>query len=200
MGRGYDQLSLADREEISRLQAAGLTIRKIAASLDRAPSTISREVRRNSGTTIGYRPCYASEQAKARRWSRSRLSNDADLRRAVLDGLKKGWSPEQVAGRLKRDAGHSVISHESIYRFVYAQIDRTNDFSWRLLLPRGKSKRGFRGRRGGSPTSFIKARFPSLSARSRPPIARPLDIGKPTSFSLPNTARPSSPFTIATAG
>ena len=158
--RGYDQLSLADREEISRLQAAGLTIRKIAAALDRAPSTISRELRRNSGTTIGYRPCYASEQAKARRWSGSRLSNDADLRRAVLDGLKKGWSPEQVAGRLKREAGHSVISYESIYRFIYAQIDRTNDFSWRLLLPRRKSKRGFRGRRGGSPASFIKARIP----------------------------------------
>jgi IS30 family transposase len=160
MGRGYDQLSLEDREEISRLQAAGLSIRKIAAALDRSPSTISRELRRNSGRTVGYRPSYASEQTKARRWSGSRLMKEPDLRGAVLDGLKKGWSPEQVAGRLRQVAGHPVISHESIYRFIYAQIDRTNDFSWRFLLPRAKSKRGRRRRPGGSPASFIKARIP----------------------------------------
>ena len=200
MGRGYDQLSLEDREEISKLQAAGLSIRKIAAALDRSPSTISRELRRNRGRTVGYRPSYASEQAKARRWSGSRLMKEPDLRQAVLDGLKRGWSPEQVAGRLERDAGHPVISHESIYRFIYAQIHRTNDFSWRLLLPRSKSKRGRRRRPGGSPASFIKARIPWLIARVRLPIDRPPDIGKPTSFSSPNTARPFLPFTIATAG
>jgi transposase, IS30 family len=168
MGPWYAQLSLEDREEISKLQAAGFSIRKIATALDRSPSTISRELRRNSGRSVGYRPSYASEQAKARRWSGSRLMKDPELRGAVLDGLKKGWSPEQVAGRLERDAGHPVISHESIYRFIYAQIHRTNDFSWRLLLPRGKSKRGRRRRPGGSPASFIKARVP---VAQRPSVA-----------------------------
>ena len=160
MGKRYAQLSLEDRCEISRLQAAGLSLRKIAAAVDRAPSTISRELNRNRGRQVGYKPSYAAEQAKARRWSGSRLMREPDLRRAVLDRLAQGWSPEQIAGRLKLDAGHPVISHESIYRFIYAEIARTKDYRWRLYLPRTKSKRGFRGRRGGSPAGFIEGRIP----------------------------------------
>ena len=62
------------------------------------------------------------------------------------------------------ESGKKVISHESIYRFIYAQLARTNDYSWRRYLPRGKSKRGWRGRKGGSPASFIPLRRP-LSER-----------------------------------
>ena len=160
MGRGYAQLSLEDRCEISQLQAAGRSIRQIAAALDRSPSTIARELKRNRGRQVGYKPGYADEQARARRWSGSRLEREADLRNTVLDRLKCGWSPEQVAGRMARDTGRPVISHETIYRFIHAQIARTGDYSWRLLLPRAKSKRGFRGRKGGSPASFIEGRVP----------------------------------------
>lgn len=88
--------------------------------------------------------------------------------------------PEQVAGRLERERGHKVISHETIYRFIYAQIRRTSDGSWRHYLPRAKSKRGWRGKRGGSPASFIDGRVSWSSARPRLPIARPTAIGKPT--------------------
>lgn len=158
MGRSYAQLSLEDRCTISRLHAEGCSLRQVAAALDRAPSTIAREIKRNSGREVGYKPSYADEQARARRWSGSRLERQPDLRNTVLAYLKRGWSPEQVAGRLARQAGHTVISHESIYRFVYAQIARTKDYSWRLFLPRAKSKRGFRGRKGGSPASFIEGR------------------------------------------
>jgi len=160
MGRRYDQLSLEDRCEIARLQAAGYSLRQIAAALDRAPSTISREMKRNRGRHVGYKPTYAQEQTRARRWAGSRLEREPDLRRAVLKRMAEGWSPEQVAGRLARQAGHNVISHESIYRFIYAQITRTKDYRWRHYLPRGKSKRGFRGRRGGSSASFIEGRIP----------------------------------------
>ena len=59
----------------------------------------------------------------------------------------KGMVSDQVAGRLKREKRRRVISYESIYRFINAQIRRTKDYSWRHYLPRGKSKRGFRGRR-----------------------------------------------------
>jgi transposase, IS30 family len=171
MGRSYDQLSLEDRCEIARLQAAGRSVREIAADLDRAPSTISRELSRNSGRQTGYKPTYAQEQAKARRWAGSRLDREPALRRAVIERLARGWSPEQVAGRLAREAGRNVISHESIYRFIHAQIARTKDYAWRRYLPRGKSKRGFRGRRGGSSASFIQGRIPvskrPLAAASR---------------------------------
>lgn len=160
MGRKYKQLSLEERCEIARLQAEGRSIGQIAAALDRAPSTISREVRRNRGRQVGYKASYAQEQTRARRWSGSRLEREPELRRAVLERLAKGWSPEQVAGRLARQAGRKVISHESIYRFIYAQIARTKDYRWRHYLPRGKSRRGLRGRKGGSSATLIEGRIP----------------------------------------
>jgi transposase, IS30 family len=158
MGQSYEQLSLEERCAIARLREAGQSIRQIAAALDRPPSTVSREMKRNSGSQVGYRPGYADEQARARRWSGSRLERDEGLREAVLDRLAGGWSPEQIAGRLALEAGCKVISHETIYRFVYAQMKRTQDFGWRLYLPRAKTRRGWRGKRGGSPASFIKER------------------------------------------
>ena len=168
MGRRYEQLSLEDRCEIARLQANGSSIRQIATALDRAASTISREIRRNRGRQVGYKPSYAQEQTKARRWTGSRLEREAGLRQAVLKRLARGWSPEQVAGRLARENGRKVISYESIYRFIYVQIARHKDYSWRRYLPRGKSKRGLRGRRGGSSASFIDGR---VSLSERPPAA-----------------------------
>ena len=167
MGR-YEQLSLEDRCEIARLCAEGRSVRQIAAALDRAPSTITRELKRNRGKTIGYKPSYAQEQAKARRWVGSRLDREPALRRAVQERLAQGWSPEQVAGRMAREAGRKVISYESIYRYIYAQIARKKDYRWRFYLPRAKSKRGFRGRRGGSAAHLIEGR---VSVAERPPAA-----------------------------
>ena len=157
MGRSYEQLSLEDRCQIAGLQAEGRSVRQIAAALDRAPSTVSRELRRNRGVQA-YKAGYAQERTRARRWTGSRLEREPGLRRAVEKRLAAGWSPEQIAGRLARDHGHKVISYESIYRFVYAQIARTKDYRWRRYLPRGKSKRGCRGRKGGSSVSFIEGR------------------------------------------
>jgi IS30 family transposase len=164
MGCKYKQLSLEDRCAITRLQAEGRSIRQMAAALDRSASTIARELKRNRGRH-DYKASYAEQQTKARRWAGSRLERDPALRRDVLERLARGWSPEQVAGRLSRERGGKVISYESIYRFIYAQIARTKDYRWRLYLPRGKSKRGFRGRRGGSSASFIEAR---VSVAERP--------------------------------
>ena len=62
--------------------------------------------------------------------------------------------------RLAVEAGRGVISHESIYRFIYRQLARTKDYGWRHYLPRAKWKRGWRGRKGGSPASFMALRRP----------------------------------------
>jgi IS30 family transposase len=161
MGKNYAQLSLEERITIACLQEGGQSIRQIASALDRAASTISREIKRNVGTGIKaiYRPAYADELAWSRRWQGSKLERQPDLRVLVLDRLAMGWSPEQVAGRLACEQGKPVISHESIYRFLYAQIRRTNDFSWRLYLPRAKFKRGYRGRKGGASQLHIKHRI-----------------------------------------
>lgn len=164
MGKCFEQFGLEARCEIAERRKAGQSLRQIAAALDCSASSVSRELRRNQSAQA-YKPAYADQQARARRWSGSRLLRDADLQRQVLDLLRLGRSPEQVAGQLKREAGRPVISHESIYRFVHSQIARTKDYSWRHYLPRGKSKRGYRGRRGGSSTSFLQGRV-SISDRS----------------------------------
>ena len=83
----------------------------------------------------------------------------------MLHRLGQGWSPQQVVGRLALEAGGTVISHESIYRFIYAGIRRTKNYAWRHYLPRAKSKRGWRGRKGGSPASFIAQRRPIAPGR-----------------------------------
>ena len=171
MGTRYNQLGIEERCEIARLHAQGQTIRKIAASLDRAASTVARELKRNGSRSQGYQPRYANQQSRASRWTGSKLERDSQLRELVLSGLGQGWSPEQVAGRLARESGRRVISHESIYRFIYGQMARKKDYLWRHYLPRGKSKRGWRGRKGGSPASFIHLRRP-LAERPREAVDR----------------------------
>ena len=151
----YNQLSFEERCSIARLREAGQSIRQIAAALDRQPSTITRELKRNSGAKVGYRPGYAQQQREARRWNGARLEREEALRETILDRLADGWSPEQVCGRLAREAGQRIISHETIYRFVYAQLKRTNDRRWRFYLPRAKYKRGWRTK-GGWPRQTDK--------------------------------------------
>ena len=167
MGTNYDQLSVTERGAVARLRAEGRSIRHIAAALDRSASTIARELKRNSGRQIGYRASYAQQQTQARRWRGSRLEREPDLRRLVLEGLKKGWSPEQVCGWLERQQGRRPISPESIYRFIQAQITRHKDYRWRHYLPRAKSRRGFRGRKGGSSALHIQDR---VSIEQRPAV------------------------------
>jgi IS30 family transposase len=174
MGRVYEQLSLEERCEIARLRSAGTSIRQIAAALGRQPSSISRELKRNvgQGPRAGpYAPVYAQAQTSARRWSGVKLERDEALRNQVLEALAAGLSPEQVAGRLSLEQGRPVIGCETIYRFIYAQLKRTNDGRWRLYLPRAKFRRGRRARRGGSPASFIQQRVP-LTERSSQALTR----------------------------
>ena len=166
MGKHYGHFSLEERCQVAELHQAGHSIQQIAAALDRSPSSISRELKRNRGVQVGYKPTYAQEQAAARRWKGSRLERNAELRDLVLDRLKGGWSPEQIAGWLARSKAVTRISHESIYRFIYDQIRRTNDGSWRHYLPRAKGKRGQRRRTSRSSVSLIKGR---VSIALRPP-------------------------------
>ena len=160
MGKHYRQIFFAERCEVARLLAAGASKRQIATALGRAPSSITREVERNGSPTAGYEPKLADDKAWARRWGGSRMERDTALRDVVLGYLQQSWSLEQVSGHLAREAGAPVISHETIYRFIYAQQARTKNGNWRHYLPRAKSKRGWRGRRGGSPASFIAQRRP----------------------------------------
>lgn len=159
MGARYRQIGIEERCEIARLSSEGRSIRQIAAALDRAPSSVVRELKRNSGVQVGYKPAYADQLARARRWTGSRLERDAELRERVLGQLAAGWSPGQIAGRSRLE-GTARIGTESIYRFIHAQIARHKDYSWRHYLPRGKYRRGRRPGKGGSPALHMKDRVP----------------------------------------
>jgi len=165
MGKRYKQFSLEERCELARLRADGRSIRQISAALGRAASSVSREIRRNSGAQVGYKPVHADELNWARRWRGSRLARQPVLYELVMSKLVMGWSPEQIAGRLTQEHSAIRVSHESIYRFIYAQIDRTNDYTWRRFLPRAKSRRGW-FRRPRKQASSIKDR---VSIEQRPP-------------------------------
>ena len=175
MGHHYDQLGLEERIEIYRLFSMGASLRSIARDLGRSTSTISRELARNSAPRRswkgGYHPVRAEALAqRRRRWdARFKLARQPALRALVRDRLAMGWSPEQIAGRLALDQGKTVISHESIYRFIYHRSAQ-KDY-WHRLLPKRKSRRGRLGRRGGSPVDHIRERTP-LSARSKAAGAR----------------------------
>jgi IS30 family transposase len=118
-------LTLAEREEISRAMAAGFSIRTIAVILGRAPSTVSREIKRNGGPG-----CYRATQADQAAWDRAhrpkrcKLAENPALAHIVADKLKLQWSPEQIAGWLKHthpcDETYHV-SHETIYRSLFIQ-------------------------------------------------------------------------------
>lgn len=123
--RSAHALTLAEREEISRGLSAGYTMRQIAEELNRAPSTISREIARNGGSQR-YRASQADEKAwaRARRPKRCRLAQNGKLRRIVANKLALDWSPEQISGWLKRtypDDESLHVSHETIYRSIFIQ-------------------------------------------------------------------------------
>jgi len=116
-------LSQQERIEIADLRHAGLSIRQIADQLGRAPSTISREVRRN-GTAGGYGPFEAHRRATARRarHHRRRVETSEQLRQLVAELLAQRWSPEQISRQLRqRFPGQPAmwLCHESIYQAIY---------------------------------------------------------------------------------
>jgi IS30 family transposase len=116
MEKGYGHLCCAEREEIYRLLRGGISRRKIAFQLGRDVSTISRELRRNN-THLGYLPDTAQRKADGRRVSGVfKIDRYPALKTALLEGLAKRWSPEDIAHTCY---GQQTICHETIYRYIY---------------------------------------------------------------------------------
>ncbi len=130
----YQRLTMIEREEISRQIASGCSIRKIAASINRMPSTISREIQRSVVDIKYYRAIFAhgsSNQMRHKPKGNRKLDSNIPLRNIVLHYLAKNWSPEQVAKRLILLYPNDMtmhVSHETIYSYLY-------------VLPRGELKR-----------------------------------------------------------
>jgi len=177
--RSTRTLSLAEREEISRGVSAGASVRSIAAALGRAPSTVSRELRRNDG-----RRAYRAAAADTRAWSQAcrpklcKLARHPRLRLWVATKLCRQWSPQQISGSLKRrfaDDERMQVSHETIYRSLFIQargvlkkeLKQHLRFRRRMRRPSAADRTG--RRRGGlSDTVSIRERPAEVEDRAVP--------------------------------
>ncbi len=119
MGKHYGQLDLDERIELCRHHDAGKAPSEIARIMGGHPSTIGRELRRNSLSKGGYRPASADRIALSRCRRRSRIECLSPLKEHIDDHLAMGWSPEQISGRLRLEEFQHRVSPESIYRYIY---------------------------------------------------------------------------------
>ncbi|HEU4390490.1 MAG TPA: IS30 family transposase [Blastocatellia bacterium] len=170
--RSKSALTLTEREEISRGVVAGSSIRSIAASLGRAPSTISRELRRNGGLG-GYRASTADQAA----WDRAfrpkvcKLVQNRALAHLVASKLRLEWSPEQIAGWLKRtypDVEAYQVSHETIYRSLFIQA---RGALRKELMTHLRRTRGMRRSRHHTQKTSIHGRITDAVSISERPAA-----------------------------
>ena len=148
----YNHLTREERYSIEQMRKAGYTQSAIASCLCRCESTISREVRRNTGRR-GYRHKQADELANQRRFeSRKREKFTSAVQEAVEYYLREDYSPEQVTGVMHR-SGEPTVSHERIYQHIYSDYDHGGELYLHLRQRRKKRRRrlGRKDRRGVIP-------------------------------------------------
>lgn len=134
----YCHLTREERCQISALNKRGISCRSIAADLNRSPSTISRELRRNRGYR-GYRHKQANQLAENRRANNARIKLTARLKNLIAEKIGAlQWSPEQFSGWLKHQAEYGMtISHERVYQYIWE--DKKNGGKlYKSLRHRGK--------------------------------------------------------------
>jgi IS30 family transposase len=163
-------LTLAEREDISRGIASGSSLREIARGLDRAASTVSREISRHGG-----RPIYRAHEADEHAWDSALrpkpclLTINRKLRDIVASKLILDWSPEQISGWLKiqyRDDESMRVSHETIYRSLFIQA---RGVLKKELMDHLRSKRRMRRSRHATPSGQSRGQIvDAISIRQRP--------------------------------
>lgn len=168
--RAKGQLTLAEREEISRGLSAGRSMRQIAQALGRCASTICREIERNGGVER-----YRAEAAEQGAWKRatrpkpSLLERNEPLRQLVTQKLREQWSPQQIAKWLRAgpDNAQMYVSHETIYRSLFVQAKATLKEELKQHLRSGKGTRRT-GKRASDKRGQILG---AVSISERPPEA-----------------------------
>jgi IS30 family transposase len=151
MGRTYPHLDLEERRRLAKWLQAKLPVKEIAQNLNRAPSTIYREIRRNyySDTELpelnGYHAVNAQDKYEQRRAVHRKLIRYPEIMAAVRDGFGAGWSPEQIAGRMRLENHPMRVSYETIYRYAHSKDGRAEKFY--IHLPEHRHHRRPRGTR-----------------------------------------------------
>lgn len=142
----HKKITAKERDLIAKWRGGAVPISEIARRLGRSKSSISVEIKRNSfiDSQTGekhYAAIYAQVLTRSRKSEAGRRHplKNKKVYAFVLDTLKSGWSPEQIAGRLERIHGRRMICHETIYRFIYAKENKERRL-WEYL-PRKRPKR-----------------------------------------------------------
>lgn len=172
MKRTYSHINLDERRKIERWRHAGVAVDVIAEKLGRHRSTIFREIARNKfedremPDLTGYFCVAANSKAEDRRSRHRKLVRHPTLRASIIERIKHGWSPEQIAGRLAYERSSVRVCHETIYRFAYSP-DGHEMKLWRYL-PESRARRRPRHARRRHGRRFS----PELSILHRPDIVR----------------------------
>ncbi|MET3726072.1 IS30 family transposase [Sphingomonas trueperi] len=173
----YRHLDMDERRRLYQLRQSGRSVHEAATELGRHLSTIYRELKRNRHLDDepmfrGYFPTLANDKAAARRRRGLKISRNLPLATYVVDRLEAAWSPEQIAGYLRRHRiGSGNVCHETIYQYVYSEEGKRQHL-WKLL-PMARKKR--RSRYGRKPRA---ARIPEANTIAQ----RPPEIAERSSF------------------
>jgi len=156
----YTRLSIDEREFLYKSLAEGKWQKDIAEELNRHPSTISREVRRDNMNRSSYRPSHgekSAERESLKRKRKYRLVEDQNLAKIIEDKIKLKWSPEQISGTLKKvfpSSPYLHVSHETIYRYIYSIEDKRHRESLINGLRRSRKRRRPRKKRSSKRTTI----------------------------------------------
>jgi IS30 family transposase len=138
--KNYKRLNLSEREMIADLKQQGMSNKSIGKKLERSPTTILRELKRNK-IDLGYLPHIADSKAKARKHGPpKKIKKYPELLKYLVDRLREGWSPEMIAGRIKLEKVLPTISHEVLYQCIYS--DQGRDLGLYKFLMMARPKRG----------------------------------------------------------
>lgn len=165
MGNHHTKLTAQERDMIAIWIGGGIKLREIGRRLRRSVSTISDEVKRNNyqGNYVAIHAQSVTDARKINARRRHPLKDKATYT-YVLKKLKCGWSPEEIAGRLKRKQGETIICHETIYQFIYAEENKEKKLF--EYLPRKQKKR-----KRQSGRKVHKSRIPDrVSIHQRPDV------------------------------
>jgi len=156
------QINFSERKMIEKMLKQGMTVRAIGRVLNRGHSTISEEISKNKSP---HEAQYNAELAQARhekrhlnKGNKSKLIRKEKLKEHVIEKLEEDWSPEQIAGELRERCGMTIISHETIYQFIYSDEGRQLKL-WLHLRRKHKGERRKRGTRKSRKGQIIPERI-----------------------------------------
>lgn len=156
MGSKYNHLTLDERRKIERWRQANVSPCRMARILGRHRSTVFRELKRNHfeddqlPDVVGYFAVAAHQECARRRSRKRKLIKHAGLRSLVADRIKNGWTPEQIAGRMRYEGAPRRVCQETIYRYIYSKEGLAQELWWYLPTHR-KSRRPRRARKRPPP-------------------------------------------------